>query len=282
MTVIASNISALRASSANGAASEALNVSMERLSTGKRINSAKDDAAGLAIAASMSAQVRGMNQAIRNSNDGISMAQTAEGALQEVSNMLQRMRELAVQKANGIYSTTDKDNITAEQNALAAQVSTILRNTQFNGQKLLNGTAGNSGAVQIQAGANTSDAITMNFSDLTTATEMTNVMVLGDPNAGTTSSVKSTATLENFDSAIGKVANIRAGLGATQNRLQSAVNNLTSNVTNLTDARSRIEDTDFSAETTALAKAQILSQASTAMLSQANQSQQGVLKLLGQ
>ncbi|MFE8585210.1 flagellin [Sphingomonas sp. NCPPB 2930] len=284
MTVIASNISALRASSANGAASEALNVSMERLSTGKRINSAKDDAAGLAIAASMSAQVRGMNQAIRNSNDGISMAQTAEGALQEVSNMLQRMRELAVQKANGIYSTNDKANITSEQNALAAQVSTILRNTQFNGQKLLNGTAGNSGAVQIQAGANTSDAITMNFSDLTTATEMTDVMVLGDPNASppTSSSVKDTATLEKFDSAIGKVANIRAGLGATQNRLQSAVNNLTSNVTNLTDARSRIEDTDFSAETTALAKAQILSQASTAMLSQANQSQQGVLKLLGQ
>ncbi|KQO57465.1 flagellin N-terminal helical domain-containing protein [Sphingomonas sp. Leaf257] len=284
MTVIASNISALRASSANGAASEALNVSMERLSTGKRINSAKDDAAGLAIAASMTAQVRGMNQAIRNSNDGISMAQTAEGALQEVSNMLQRMRELAVQKANGIYSTNDKANITSEQNALAAQVSTILRNTQFNGQKLLNGQAGNSGAVQIQAGANTSDAITMNFSDLTAATEMTNVMVLGDPNVSppTSSSVKDTATLENFDSAIGKVANIRAGLGATQNRLQSAVNNLTSNVTNLTDARSRIEDTDFSAETTALAKAQILSQASTAMLSQANQSQQGVLKLLGQ
>ena len=124
----------------------------------------------------------------------------------------------------------------------------------------------------------------MNFSDLTTATEMTDVMVLGDPNASppTSSSVKDTATLEKFDSAIGKVANIRAGLGATQNRLQSAVNNLTSNVTNLTDARSRIEDTDFSAETTALAKAQILSQASTAMLSQANQSQQGVLKLLGQ
>src|SRR5436309_1111981 len=114
MTVIASNISALRASSANGAATEALNVSMQRLSTGKRINSAKDDAAGLAIAASMTSQVRGMNQAIRNSNDGISMAQTAEGALDEVSNMLQRMRELAVQKANGIYSTNDKANITAE------------------------------------------------------------------------------------------------------------------------------------------------------------------------
>ena len=284
MTVIASNISALRASSANGAATEALNVSMQRLSTGKRINSAKDDAAGLAIAASMTAQVRGMNQGIRNANDGISMAQTAEGALDEVSNMLQRMRELAVQKANGIYSTQDKTNITAEQNALAAQVSTILRNTQFNGQKLLNGTAGTNGVVQIQAGANSTNAIAMNFSDLTAAPELTTVMVLGDPSAATPtdSSVKTTATLENYDDAIGKVANIRAGLGATQNRLQSAVNNLTSNVTNLTDARSRIEDTDFSAETTALAKAQILSQASTAMLSQANQSQQGVLKLLGQ
>jgi flagellin len=284
MTVIASNISALRASAANGSASAALNVSMQRLSTGKRINSAKDDAAGLAIAASMSAQVRGMNQGIRNANDGISMAQTAEGALDEVSNMLQRIRELAVQKANSIYSSNDKSNITAEQDALAAQVSNILRNTQFNGQKLLNGTAGNAGVVQIQAGANTNDAINMTFGDLTTDTALTNVMVLGDSSAATPtdSSVKTTATLEQFDAAIGRVANVRAGLGATQNRLQSAVNNLTSNVTNLTDARSRIEDTDFSAETTALAKAQILNQASTAMLSQANQSQQGVLKLLGQ
>ncbi|MFN3774198.1 flagellin [Sphingomonas parapaucimobilis] len=281
MTVIASNISALRASSANGAASEALNVSMQRLSTGKRINSAKDDAAGLAIAASMTSQVRGMNQAIRNSNDGISMAQTAEGALDEVSNMLQRMRELAVQKANGIYSTNDKANITAEQNALASQVSNILFNTQFNGQKLLDGSAGAAGVVAIQAGANTSDAITMTFSNLTTDAGINGAIAVVDPATGP-STIATGATLEKFDAAIGRVANIRAGLGATQNRLQSAVNNLTSNVTNLTDARSRIEDTDFSAETTALAKAQILSQASTAMLSQANQSQQGVLKLLGQ
>ena len=271
MTVIASNISALRASSANGAATEALNVSMQRLSTGKRINSAKDDAAGLAIAASMTSQVRGMNQAIRNSNDGISMAQTAEGALDEVSNMLQRMRELAVQKANGIYSTNDKANITAEQNALASQVSNILFNTQFNGQKLLDGSAGASGVVAIQAGANTSDAINMTFSNLTIDADITGAIDVVDPATGP-STIAAAATLEKFDSAIGKVANIRAGLGATQNRLQSAVNNLTSNVTNLTDARSRIEDTDFSAETTALAKAQILSQASTAMLSQANQS----------
>ncbi|WP_322964699.1 flagellin N-terminal helical domain-containing protein [Sphingomonas fuzhouensis] len=280
MTVIASNISALRASSANGAASEALNVSMQRLSTGKRINSAKDDAAGLAIAASMTSQVRGMNQGIRNANDGISMAQTAEGALDEVSNMLQRMRELQVQKLNGIYSTNDKLNIASEQKALANQVSNILFNTQFNGQKLLDGTAGASGVVSIQAGANVNDAIKMTFGDLTTDADITNAVAVNSD--GSSADIASGVTLDKFDKAIGKVANTRAGLGATQNRLQSAVNNLTSNVTNLTDARSRIEDTDFSAETTALAKAQILSQASTAMLSQANQSQQGVLKLLGQ
>ena len=195
--------------------------------------------------------------------------------------MLQRMRELAVQKANGIYSTNDKANITSEQNALASQVSNILFNTQFNGQKLLDGSAGAAGVVKIQAGANTSDAISMTFSNLTTDADINSAIAVVDPATGP-STIATTATLESFDKAIGKVANIRAGLGATQNRLQSAVNNLTSNVTNLTDARSRIEDTDFSAETTALAKAQILSQASTAMLSQANQSQQGVLKLLGQ
>ena len=278
MTVIASNISALRASSANGAATEALNVSMQRLSTGKRINSAKDDAAGLAIAASMTAQVRGMNQGIRNANDGISMAQTAEGALDEVANMLQRMRELAVQKANGTYSTSDQSNLTAEQDALSAQISTILTNTSFNGQKLFDGTAGTTGTVKIQAGSGTNDGINMVFGNLKAETALTDLINF----TATPPVMKSTATLDQFDVGIGKVANIRAGLGAVQNRLQSAVNNLTSNMTNLSEARSRIEDTDYSVETTALAKAQILSQASTAMLSQANQSQQGVLKLLGQ
>ncbi|SEM95195.1 flagellin [Sphingomonas gellani] len=274
MTVIASNIAALRAGNASTMAQTALSTSMERLSTGKRINSAKDDAAGLAIAASMTAQVRGMNQGVRNANDGISMAQTAEGALDEVSNMLQRIRELGVQKANGTYSTTDVANIKSEQDALAAQIVTIVANTSFNGKNLLDGSAG---TVQIQAGANASDAIDMTLGDLKTDTDMGNVI----DTSGATPVVKATATLDQFDKAIGKVANVRAALGATQNRLQSAVNNLTSNATNLADARSRIEDTDFSAETTALAKAQILSQASTAMLAQANQSQQGVLKLLG-
>ncbi|WP_112381683.1 flagellin [Sphingomonas carotinifaciens] len=291
MTVIASNISALRATSASTSAQNMLGTSMQRLSTGKRINSAKDDAAGLAISASMTAQIKGMNQGIRNANDAISLAQTGEGALDEVSNMLQRMRELAVQKENGTYSPTDKTNITAEQDALAQQITNVLTNTAFNGTKLFDGTANTTageqtakadGKVTIQAGANASDQITVSLARLTDATAITDVITPA-VTTGTPAPAKlnTSADLADFDAAIGKVANVRAGLGAAQNRIQSAVNNLTSNATNLSEARSRIEDTDFSEETTALAKAQILSQASTAMLSQANQSQQGVLKLLG-
>ncbi len=270
MTVIGSNISALRSSNASAKAQDALSTAMERLSTGKRINSAKDDAAGLAISSSMTAQIRGMNQGIRNANDGISLAQTAEGALDEVGNMLQRMRELQVQKANGTYSTSDTANITAEQDALAAQITSVVANTAFNGKKLFDGT---NATISIQAGANASDTVTMNMTNLSTDATLAAV-VTGGASVGA-------ATLAQYDTAIATVATTRAGLGAAQNRLESAVNNLTSNATNLSDARSRIEDADFSAESTNLAKAQILSQASTAMLSQANQSQQGVLKLLG-
>ena len=276
MTVINSNVSALRASNASTAAQLGLSTSMQRLSTGKRINSAKDDAAGLAISASMTSQVAGMNQGIRNANDGISMAQTAEGALDEVTNNLQRMRELEVQKTNGTYSATDISNISAEQNALATQITNVLTNTKFNGQPLFTGTAGTAGIVSIQAGANTSDKIEMNLGG-----NLLTDGVQGVVSGGATPTAIAT-TLEDYDTAIANVVNRRSSLGATQNQLQSAVNNLTSNATNLSDARSRIEDTDYSSETTALAKAQILSQASTAMLSQANQSTQSVLKLLGQ
>jgi flagellin len=279
MSVIGTNIGALRAANASTNASNALSTSMQRLSTGKRINSAKDDAAGLAIGASMTSQIRGMNQGIRNANDGISMAQTAEGALDEVTNMLQRMRELAVQKTNGTYSADDKTNITTEQDALAKQISSVIANTSFNGKNLFS-TATNT--IKIQAGAESADAINITFSELdATTSDMSKIVDF------TNTKMKSTGTnpvvdpaLDDFDSAITAVATERAKLGATQNQLQSAVNNLTSNSTNLSDAKSRIEDADFSAETTALAKAQILSQASTAMLSQANQSQQSVLKLL--
>ncbi|SEM95173.1 flagellin [Sphingomonas gellani] len=285
MTVIASNVSALRATNASTSASMALQTSMQRLSTGKRINSAKDDAAGLAIAASMTSQIKGMAQGIRNSNDGISMAQTAEGALDEVSNMLQRIRELSVQSANGTYSDTDKANITSEQRALTDQITSVVKNTNFNGKQLFDAAS----SVDIQTGSTTSDKVSINLRDLTAtyaagtggaADTGSKLSAVVDFTAtGTATTVKSVA-LDDVDGAIKDLSNIRAGLGATQNRLQSAVNNSTSTMTNLTDARSRIEDTDFSEETTALAKAQILSQASTAMLAQANQSTQGVLKLL--
>ena len=235
----------------------------------------------------MTSQIRGMNQGIRNANDGISLAQTAEGALDEVSNMLQRMRELRVQSENGTYSTADKQNIYAEQNALADQIRSVVQNTKFNGTELFTGDAGDAREITIQAGANASDTVTLSIDNLTSDTDNalalvvdfdTDLGMVGDSADETTPVVPSIAA---FDNALKQIATVRAGLGASQNRLESAVNNLTSNATNLSDARSRIEDADFSAESTNLAKAQILSQASTAMLSQANQSQQGVLKLLG-
>ncbi|NIJ15501.1 flagellin [Sphingobium vermicomposti] len=245
---------------------------MERLSTGKRINSAKDDAAGLAIAATMTSQIKGMTQGIRNANDGISMAQTAEGALQEVTNMLQRMRELTVQAVNGTNDDDAKANIKTEVDALSAQITSTLTNTEFNGQKLFDGTAGDgAGTVTIQAGANSSDTVDIQFDDL--ATDLATVLGLDVTTATSTD-------LDDFGTAIQGIATARATLGSVQNQLESVVNNLTANVTNLSDARSRIEDADFSSETTALAKSQILSQASTAMLAQANQSQQNVLKLI--
>ena len=275
MTVIGTNIGALRASNASTMATASLQQSMQRLSTGKRINSAKDDAAGLAIAASMTSQIRGMNQGIRNANDGISMAQTAEGALDEVTNMLQRIRELAVQASNGSYSDGDLSNIQSEVSELQDQITSITTNTEFNGIKLFDGSAGSGGTVTIQVGANAADTVDLTFTDLSSDSDLTAALAVD-----VTALAGDGTELTTLSDAIDKVSNTRATLGASQSRLTSVVNNLTSNATNLTDARSRIEDTDFSTETTNLAKAQILAQASTAMLAQANQSQQGVLQLL--
>ena len=266
MAVIGTNVASLRAANASTSANAMLQTSMQRLSTGQRINSAKDDAAGMAISDTMTAQIRGMNQGIRNANDGISLAQTAEGALNEVSNMLQRMRELTVQRNNDTNSTEAVANIDAEKDQLAVQINDILTKTEFNGKALFPTTAD---AVTIQAGANDTDTVTITLE----AIDVTDV--------ASATEAEDAATLADFDTALQTVATARATLGAVQNRLESSVNNLTNNITNLTDARSRIEDADFSAETTALAKQQILSQASTAMLAQANQSQQGVLKLIG-
>jgi len=271
VTVINTNVSALRAQNGSHTAELSLQTAMERLSSGKRINSAKDDAAGLAIASSMTSQIRGMSQAVRNANDGQSMAQTADGALDEVTNMLQRIRELAVQSSSGTYQDSDRTNLQTEVSALTSQITQIVSNTKFNGVGLFTGSAGSGGTVTIQTGSSSADTVDMDFTqlDLSAATSID----ISDQS-------DASDALDTLDTAISDVATKRATLGASQSRLQSVVNNLNSNITNLSDARSRIEDADFGMETTNLAKSQILSQASTAMLAQANQSQQNVLSLL--
>ncbi|MBH0112129.1 flagellin FliC [Novosphingobium sp. YJ-S2-02] len=272
MSVINTNISAIKASNASNMANKMLGTAMERLSTGKRINSAKDDAAGLAIATSMTAQIKGMSQGIRNANDGISLAQTAEGGLSEVSNMLQRVRELAVQSASGTYQASDRTAMQSEVTALTEQINDVLTQTQFNGNALFSTTSGTDVTFDIQTGANSGETITLTSTAINGANLGTALDV--------TTSALATTTMDNVDLALADVNSTRAALGAGQNRLESAINNLTNNVTNLSDARSRIEDADYSSETTQMAKAQILSQASTAMIAQANQSQQNVLSLL--
>ena len=266
MSVINTNTSALRAQNGSRLANQSLMVAMERLSTGKRINSSKDDAAGLAIASSMTSDIRGMNQAIRNSNAGISMAQTAEGALNEVTNMLQRIRELAVQSASGTYSDDDRANLQAEVTELGAQIDTIISDTTFNGVTVF---GSSDVTIDIQTGYGSADQTTLTVTGLDVSAA-----------SGADISAGDASVLDDVDDALAAVATTRASLGAGQSRLESVVNNLSNNVANLSDARSRIEDADFSAETTNLARAQILSQASTAMLAQANQSQQDVLSLL--
>lgn len=268
MTVINTNMASMRAQNGSRLADQALATAMERLSTGKRINSARDDAAGLAIASSMTSQIRGMSQAVRNANDGISLAQTAEGALNEVTNMLQRVRELAVQSASGTYSDDDRANLQVEVAELGAQIDDIVANTSFNGTTLFGTT---DVTITIQTGSASTDQTDLVITgfDLTDAS-----------GSDISTAAGATTAIGDADAALEAVAATRAALGAGQSRMESTVNNLANQITNLNDARSRIEDADYSVETANLAKAQILSQASTAMLAQANQSQQGVLSLL--
>lgn len=273
MAVINTNISALRAANASNAADKALGTAMERLSSGKRINGAKDDAAGLAISTKMTSDIRAMAQGVRNANDGIALAQTAEGALNEVSNMLQRVRELAVQSKSGTYSATDRSYMDVEVDELQTQINDILTNTKFNGVAVFSTTSGTDVTFSIATGAASTDTVTLTSKGVD-GTKLSATAL------DVTDATKAATTIDNVDDALDSIAATRASLGAGQNRLESVVNNLTTNSTNLSDARSRIQDADYSAETTALAKAQILSQASTAMISQANQSQQNVLSLL--
>jgi flagellin len=280
---INTNLNSLTAQRNLNMSQSSLSVSMQRLSSGLRVNSAKDDAAGLAIAERMNAQVRGMNVAMRNANDGISLAQTAEGALGKVSDSLQRMRELAVQARNATNSSSDKDSLNKEFQQLSAEIQRVLKGTTFNGQNILGSTGGTSTARSFQIGANTSanDIIVVTTTDMATNVSIVSV-------TATTTSIGSNATsgdiktvIDDIDSALDVINSERAIYGATQSRFDAIISNLQVSSENQASARSRIMDADFAVETSNLSRAQILQQAGNAMVAQANQLPQQVLKLLG-
>jgi len=278
MSVIGTNISAMQAANASTSAQGMLSKAMQDLSTGSQINSASDNAAGLAISTSMTSQINGMNQGIANANDGISLSQTAQGSLTEVTNMLQRINTLAVQASTGTYQSSDRTDMQSEVSSLTTQINNILGNAKFNGNALFSTTSGTNVTFAIQAGANNGSGSTVTL----TSTGIDGTLLTNTASTGlnVTTAADAASTITNVQSLLTQVSTTDASLGAGQNQLQSAVNNMTSTVTNLSAANSQIMDTNYSTETTKLAKAQILSQASTAMLAQANQSSQGVLSLL--
>ena len=254
-----------------------LATSMQRLSSGLRINSAADDAAGLAISQRMTSQVRGMNVAIRNANDGISLAQTADGALASVGDNLQRMRELAVQALNSTNSGSDKDSLNQEFQQLGQEITRVLGGTTFNGAAILGGSAG---TLTFQVGANTTanDSLTVTTTDMTVDPSIT--AVTDGVIDSTTDQAALDTVVNNIDAAINDINSNRAIFGATQNRFSAVITNLQSSVENQSAASSRITDADFAQETANMSRAQILQQAGTAMVAQANQLPQQVLKLL--
>ena len=277
---INTNIASIDAQRNLSASQSSLATSMQRLSSGLRINSAKDDAAGLSIAERMNAQVRGMNVAVRNSNDGISLAQTADGALAQVSNSLQRMRELAVQARNSTNSSSDKDSLNKEFGQLQSEIQRVLGGTTFNGKHIL-GTDATKLNFQVGANTTTNDTVSITTSNMNKDTTMTNVTY--STSASIDSSNDSSAigkVIDNIDKAIDDVNDTRATFGATESRFDSIISNLQSSVENQTAARSRIMDADFAQETANMSRANVLQQAGTAMIAQANQQPSQVLTLL--
>ncbi|MCY7294538.1 flagellin N-terminal helical domain-containing protein [Alteromonas sp. a30] len=268
------NVSSLNATRQLFNSNLSLNTAFERLSSGFRINSAKDDAAGLQISDRMTAQIQGLNQAVRNANDGISLAQTAEGALSETTTALQRIRVLAVQSQNGINSSADRLALQKEVSALKQEISRIATTTQFAGVTILDG----SYSAVFLVGANAGQSISVNISR-PGGGYGTSGLGLANLTVGTAGGAS--AALTSIDSAISIIGGIRADLGAIQNRFQSTIRNLSNISENVSAARSRIKDTDFAIETAELTRAQILQQASTTVLSQANQRPQAALSLLG-
>ena len=272
--IINTNVMSLNAQRNLSSTESMMSQSIQRLSTGLRVNSAKDDAAGLAIAERMNAQVRGMNVAIRNANDGISLAQTAEGALGKVGDMAQRMRELAVQAANATNSDSDRANLDAEYQQLASEVTRTLSGTRFNGQAIVGADAG-ALVFQIGAGTTADDTITVTTTDMSANGDVTAVTG-GD----ITSAANATTAIDNLDTLIDTVNTERATYGAVQNRFDAIISNLQISSENQSAARSRIMDADFAQETASLTRAQVLQQAGVAMLSQANAAPNNVLALL--
>jgi flagellin len=310
MTVINTNSAATIAANALTRNERSMATAMERLSTGLRINTAGDDAAGLAISSRMTSQINGLNMAVRNANDAISMIQTADGAMVEVTNMLHRMQELALQASSGTMSTTDQAALDVEFQALDDQIDLIATSTEWNGTKLLDGSLNASAASSFQIGANASQTISITFADLNTDfgnTEASQAGVDGstaaDRDIFTTLDVAAAGTNSGDETidvdslvitnganhanvitylgrAIDRLNTERATMGATINRLEYAADNLANVSQNTSASRSRILDADYAAETTELARTQIIQQAGTAMLSQANQAAQSVLALL--
>ena len=281
MSVINTNVKSIVAQNAMTVNNRSLDKAMQQLSTGKRINSAADDAAGLAISNKMTAQIRGLNQAVRNANDGISLLQTAEGATQEITNMLQRMRELAVQASNDTYTSADRSALNSEVTALKSEITRIADNTEWNGMKLFTATsAGSAGGIgtsglvtlQVGTGGTSGNQITVQLNDIDST--------LGISGISLTSQSGATSALATLDDAIASIDTDRATFGSTMNRLTYAVDNLTNVSQNAQASRSRIQDTDYAQTTTELARSQIIQQAATAMLAQANQAPQSVLSLL--
>ena len=274
--VINTNVKALMASNALNKNGRVQQNVMESLSTGKRINRASDDAAGLSIRETMTSQINGLGAAIKNANDAVSELQTADGALNEVSSMFQRMRELAVLSVNDTYSSTQKTAMSTEFNQLSAEITRISEQTQWNGMTLLAGTAGSAGTISIltfQVGANTAQTVAVTVPVMSIG----QFSVTGDSIA---TAVGATSAIADLDGSISELNGYRSTIGGTINRLTHAIDNLTNVQQNATDSRSKVEDTDYAAATSELARTKIIAQAATAILAQANQQPQSVLSLL--
>jgi flagellin len=276
---INTNLTSLNAQRNLNGSQMALNVAMQRLSSGLRVNSAKDDAAGLAIAERMNTQVRGMSVAIRNANDGISMAQVAEGALSKVGDSLQRMRELALQSRNSTNSGSDKDSLNKEFAELQKEINRVLASTSFNTKHILGADAT---MFTFQVGANTTsdDVVKISFQNMVSNADISAITVTTASIGSVANTTDIASVIDNIDMALNTVNDTRATYGATQSRFEAIISNLQVSVENQTAARSRIMDADYAAETAALSRAQILQQAGNAMVAQANQLPQQVLALL--